>query len=689
MTTAPARVPARERAFPVRIPSFPAAPAPAGGALLSGLAEDLLASSLGRATMRRSRAGSSAAPPSTIDEAIEKAQAAKAAQESGGDWVCAKDLSIDAAKLFLKAAGETTDAARKDKLKAMAGEWIAAAEVAKQKAEQQQLAEFLDLEVPSGTLGSTPPPVQEPEPRFETEPEPALEPEPETVPQPEPLQQLELLVKLSWQQSVQLPLQVTSTSSIPELMTALHALVGSPPDPAKGDILLFNTRPLQQQKGSVANCGLTNGSRLFLVGDTRVLPAQLAEAAPIQAPGLGMPPAPQSEVPLWKKFRHVPQEPRDKHVLDVDAELFASRWLRLRPPGGAEAFDAEVTVRSRKGRQWRLEVFREPPGGGAGDRIGEYTGGGSDHPEPHYGCTMQSGEAIRLQISAVEPRGGDKLEVCYKVLAKEPSRPATLPLAIGRGASEQSRHQAQVDSEQLQRRMQEKRQTVEYLRREGIPADELEAELVAMQAELTALQSTAQGGGAILDYPAASFDYLESLRDKLASSNKFPTAWEDIPPVHGIVAPFTTELATAMSVKRRFKSKAQPFWVQFKVASGEKIIDCVMKSGDDLRQDQVVLGMLECFNRVWAREGVTHRLNGGGQTPVRAPLYRCLACGTDRGFVEMLRGARPIEDLVEKRSRGENGWKSGALAAVKGPFFAAHLYSLSRCRTVFARGLPR
>ena len=105
-----------------------------------------------------------------------------------------------------------------------------------------------------------------------------------------------------------------------------------------------------------------------------------------------------------------------------------------------------------------------------------------------------------------------------------------------------------------------------------------------------------------------------------------------------------------------------------------------MKSGDDLRQDQVVLGMLECFNRVWAREGVTHRLNGGGQTPVRAPLYRCLACGTDRGFVEMLGGAKPIEDLVEKRSRGENGWKSGALAATMRPFFAAHLCSLSHCR---------
>lgn len=69
-------------------------------------------------------------------------------------------------------------------------------------------------------------------------------------------------------------------------------------------------------------------------------------------------------------------------------------------------------------------------------------------------------------------------------------------------------------------------------------------------------------------------------------------------------------------------------------------------------QDQVVLGMLECFNRVWAREGVTHRLNGGGETPVRAPLYRCVACGTDRGFVEMFQRATPVENVVEKKSRG-------------------------------------
>ena len=66
--------------------------------------------------------------------------------------------------------------------------------------------------------------------------------------------------------------------------------------------------------------------------------------------------------------------------------------------------------------------------------------------------------------------------------------------------------------------------------------------------------------------------------------------------------------------------KAKPFWVQFQDASGA-ITDAVMKAGDDLRQDQVVLGMLEMFNAIWQREGVVHILAGTGATvPVFAPL---------------------------------------------------------------------
>lgn len=66
-----------------------------------------------------------------------------------------------------------------------------------------------------------------------------------------------------------------------------------------------------------------------------------------------------------------------------------------------------------------------------------------------------------------------------------------------------------------------------------------------------------------------------------------------------------------MAVKRQFSSKAKPYWVQFKDDTGG-VTDTVMKSGDDLRQDQVVLGMLEVFNEIWEREGAVHLLTGGG-----------------------------------------------------------------------------
>ena len=542
-------------------------------------------------------AGAGAVAPSTIELAIEAAKAAKAYSERGDDWGRAKDLSVEAAQLFLRAASECTVAARRDKFKDMAREFLAAAERAKQKASEQDLADLFDLPpVPTSTLGATPPvggtlppepaaPAPELEPEPEPEPEPAPEPEPEVERAPREPTQLELLVTISWKPDLQLPMQFMSSSSVPELMVALCSLVGSPPDPAKGDILLFKTQPLQQRRCSVADCGLTNGSVLFLVGDERAAPVHLTATPATHIPAaLELPPAvPAPELPLWKLFHHVTQKPRNKHVLDVDPSM-SSRWLRLRAPAGAETFDAEFTVRSLKGRQWRLDVFREPPGGGAGALIGEYAGGGYDQPEPHYCSTTQSREIIRLQLCAVEPRNGEKLEICYKLLARGPSHPASQSAVAGPCAQDRdASRQNQAEIEQLHKQMQEKRQTIEYLRREGIPADELESELAVARARLTALQADAQIQGAILDYPAASFDYLEQLRDQLAASKTFPTAWADIPPTHGIIAPFTTELATAMSVKRRFKSKAKPFWVQFRVASGA-VVDCVMKSGDDLRQ---------------------------------------------------------------------------------------------------------
>lgn len=169
----------------------------------------------------------------------------------------------------------------------------------------------------------------------------------------------------------------------------------------------------------------------------------------------------------------------------------------------------------------------------------------------------------------------------------------------------------------------------------------------ATDAALTASVQAAAAAAAIppasfadWDYPAAAFDILEGVRRELTTGwdKKSETAWRDLP--QGITVPFSGGVpAVKMRVKKEFSSKAKPFWVQFQDASGEKnpcnfqfvhrrfgqnhskifvcvgvITDTVMKAGDDLRQDQVILGMLELFNTIWQREGVVHVLAGSGAT---------------------------------------------------------------------------
>lgn len=182
-------------------------------------------------------------------------------------------------------------------------------------------------------------------------------------------------------------------------------------------------------------------------------------------------------------------------------------------------------------------------------------------------------------------------------------------------------------------------------------------------------------GASELDYPPDAFDVLEKQRDDMiaACGGELPTEWAPI--ADGSVpipVPFGSpgNTVASMRIKRRFSSKAMPYWLQFKDAEGV-ITDVIMKAGDDLRQDQVVLGMLQKFNEIWAREGVvhtpsirTHSINlttvfgpifdgyvdvgsdqvhtlaGGGQVAVYAPLYRCLCATISSGFVEMLSRVR-------------------------------------------------
>lgn len=130
-----------------------------------------------------------------------------------------------------------------------------------------------------------------------------------------------------------------------------------------------------------------------------------------------------------------------------------------------------------------------------------------------------------------------------------------------------------------------------------------------------------------LDYPVGAFDALDALRQELTSGwdRKSPTPWKDVPQGEGITVPFSGGVpAVRIRVKREFSSQAKPFWVQFQDAH-RNITDAVMKAGDDLRQDQVILGMLQLFNTIWNREGVFHILAGAGAT-IPGVIQSFVAC---------------------------------------------------------------
>merc|ERR1711871_1352505 len=115
--------------------------------------------------------------------------------------------------------------------------------------------------------------------------------------------------------------------------------------------------------------------------------------------------------------------------------------------------------------------------------------------------------------------------------------------------------------------------------------------------------------------------------------------------------------AKELQVFRQFSSQARPHWTKFRDADGNEV-DAVMKSGDDLRQDQLVLGMLQLFNKIWREEGVCYITYGQDHVPVQHPVYQVCTVGCKDGFVEMLQDAVPVDAIQDGDTRANNGWRN-------------------------------
>lgn len=95
---------------------------------------------------------------------------------------------------------------------------------------------------------------------------------------------------------------------------------------------------------------------------------------------------------------------------------------------------------------------------------------------------------------------------------------------------------------------------------------------------------------------------------------------------------------------RVMDSKKKPLWLEFKNAeSNSPPIICIFKSGDDLRQDQLVLQVLSEMESLWLNEGLDLRMS----------LYGCISTGNQTGFIEIVPGVTLAGVVADTRRRGQ------------------------------------
>jgi phosphatidylinositol 3-kinase len=90
-----------------------------------------------------------------------------------------------------------------------------------------------------------------------------------------------------------------------------------------------------------------------------------------------------------------------------------------------------------------------------------------------------------------------------------------------------------------------------------------------------------------------------------------------------------------------FQSQLNPLLLTFLTKDG-KMIKCIFKSGDDLRQDAIIVQILNVMKQL---------LNNNGMNVENIITYRILSTGLEHGFVEYV----PSSDCLDNIFRKENG----------------------------------
>lgn len=88
-----------------------------------------------------------------------------------------------------------------------------------------------------------------------------------------------------------------------------------------------------------------------------------------------------------------------------------------------------------------------------------------------------------------------------------------------------------------------------------------------------------------------------------------------------------------------FKSAKNPIMITFKESLGNKY-RIIWKSGDDIRQDQLVLQILNLMNKLLLKDGLDLKLTA----------YQALATSTDTGLLECVTPSTALANILEKKT---------------------------------------
>ena len=77
---------------------------------------------------------------------------------------------------------------------------------------------------------------------------------------------------------------------------------------------------------------------------------------------------------------------------------------------------------------------------------------------------------------------------------------------------------------------------------------------------------------------------------------------------------------------RVMESKKKPLWLTLKDANTGADIVLMLKVGDDLRQDALIMQLLRVMNDLWKKEGLDMQMQ----------LYDCISTGHERGLLQVV-----------------------------------------------------